>query len=198
MVRMRPCAEGAQAPHWLPLCSCYCCHCSCAVSGQSHNASCVAFINVLSLSSTQSYCLWLITPALFLLVFLFVFLTLSLLLFSHLCFRFVPLLHVFFHCFPTLIFLTCQSLLRSTTICLHLPPQLTSQSLSVSRQHFLHLTWLWTSSHALCIFPHLSLSVSGNRLPRLSLLPSDYWCSQTLAKTDHSLLICIETFARLF
>lgn len=124
MVRMRPCAEGAQAPHWLPLCSCYCCHCSCAVSGQSHNASCVAFINVLSLSSTQSYCLWLITPALFLLVFLFVFLTLSLLLFSHLCFRFVPLLHVFFHCFPTLIFLTCQSLLRSTTICLHLPPNL--------------------------------------------------------------------------
>lgn len=38
MVRMRSCAEGAQAPHWLPLCSCYCCHCSCAVSGQSHNA----------------------------------------------------------------------------------------------------------------------------------------------------------------
>lgn len=120
MVRMRPCAEGAQAPHWLPLCSCYCCHCSCAVSGQSHNA--ISFS--LSLTLFQSYNLWLIL-ALFLLMFLFFLFSRSS---SSLClsvfyyFSFVPLLNVFFHCFPALIFLTCHSLLCSTTICLHLPP----------------------------------------------------------------------------
>uniref|UniRef100_A0A8C6WSV8 Calcium channel, voltage-dependent, alpha 2/delta subunit 1a n=1 Tax=Neogobius melanostomus TaxID=47308 RepID=A0A8C6WSV8_9GOBI len=36
---LRSFAEGAQAPRWLLLCSCYCCHCSCAVSGQFHNTS---------------------------------------------------------------------------------------------------------------------------------------------------------------
>lgn len=41
--------------------------------------------------------------------------------FRHLCF--IPLLHVFFHCFPALICLTCHSFLWST-IWLHLPPDL--------------------------------------------------------------------------
>lgn len=169
MVRMRPCAEGAQAPHWLPLCSCYCCHCSCAVSGQSHTARSFSFINIMSLSFT---------------------------LFTSVFFCFAPLLHIFLHYFSTLIFLTSHSFLCSLTVCLHLPPNLPPRCLSISRQHFLHLTWRWTSSRALCISPHLSSSVSGNRLQRLSLLTSDYWCSQTRAKTGRSLLICIETLAR--
>lgn len=195
MVRMRPCAEGAQAPHWLPLCSCYCCHCSCAVSGQSHNASPFSFINLtLSLSCTQSCRRWLIALALFLLMFLF-------------CLFPSPYFFFFLPCSTT----SCLFPLFSYPYLSHLSlllmfyhhlsspaPQLTSQSLSVSRQHFPRLTWLWTSSHALCIFPHLSLSVSGNRPRRLSLLTSEHWCGQTLAKTDRSLLICIQTFVRLF
>lgn len=55
MVRMRPCADGAQAPHWLPLCSCYCCHCSCAVSGQFHNASPFFFVNVFMSCLTPTF-----------------------------------------------------------------------------------------------------------------------------------------------
>lgn len=112
MVRMRPCADGAQAPHWLPLCSCYCCHCSCAVSGQFHNASSFFFINVILFS--------VMTVAHFPILFV-VFLVACSPLFKHLCF--VPLLHVFFHCFPALICLTCHSFLCST-IWLHLPPDL--------------------------------------------------------------------------
>lgn len=34
------------------------------------------------------------------------------------------------------------------------PPNLHPRSLSASHQHFHHLTRPWTSSHALCIFPH--------------------------------------------
>lgn len=183
MVRMRPCAEGAQAPHWLPLCSCFCCHCSCAVSGQSHNTSSFSFIN-----HFHYLILNLTVFALLLLMFLFC-LTFSLLLFLHLTVS--DLFHYFVFFFPILIFLTCHSFLCSTTICLHLPSNPPSVLVSVSRQHFLRLTWLWTTSHALCIFPHLSFSVSGNKLQCLSLLTSDYWCSQTLVKTDHSHLICI-------
>lgn len=94
-----------------------------------------SFINISSLSYTQSYCLWLITFSLSLLVFLFwcvCFPHLISSVFSHLCFCFVPLLHVFSHCFPTLIFLTCHSLLCSTTICLHLPLTYLSVSFCLS------------------------------------------------------------------
>lgn len=48
--------------------------------------------------------------------------------------------------------LTCQSFLCFTANC----PQ--TSSLSTSRPHFHHLTWLWTSSHALRVFPHHHLS----------------------------------------
>lgn len=44
--------------------------------------------------------------------------------------------------------------------------------------------------------PHLSLSVSGNRLWCGSLLTSDYSCSQALVETDSSFLICTEPFVR--
>ncbi len=38
-VRMRPCVGEMQEIHCFPLCSCYCCQCSCAVSGQSTSLS---------------------------------------------------------------------------------------------------------------------------------------------------------------
>ncbi len=200
MVRMRPCAEGAQAPHWLPLCSCYCCHCSCAVSGQFHNASSVAFINILSLSSIQSYCLWLIALALFLLVFLFS------VCFSHLIST--PLftsLSALFHYFMSFSIVFLPFSFSPVTLSYVLPPSvLTSPPTNLTVSFCLspafslsHLT-LNLKATLCCIFPHLSLAVSCNRLQCLSPLTSDYWCSQTLAETDHSLLICVQTFARLF
>lgn len=91
-----------------------------------------SFINNSSLSYIQSHCLRLITSPPFFLVFLFSVCfprLISSSLFTSDCFCFVPLLHVFFHCFPTLIFCSCHSLLCSTTICLHLPPTYLPDSL---------------------------------------------------------------------
>lgn len=75
----------------------------------------LALSSSLTLSYSQS---WLSLTSRFCLLF---FLSPVLLFFKHLCF--VPLLHVFFHCFPALICLTCHSFLCST-IWLHLPPDL--------------------------------------------------------------------------
>lgn len=140
MVRMRPCADGAQAPHWLPLCSCYCCHCSCAVSGQSHNTSSFFFVNVFMscLTPTFSWCFS------------------SLCCFCHLFSVFFPLpcsttscLFPLFSCpylsHLSLFLMACQHL-ASAPPPQHLPPP--------SHQHLPHLTWLWTPSHAPCVSPH--------------------------------------------
>lgn len=121
MVRMRPCAEGALAPHWLPLCSCYCCHCSCAVSGQSRKASSPSLMNAPLPSDTESNRFWL---------------SCLVLLFSLLCFPTLISSPVFFKyllcsmtsCFFYIVFphLSSSPVTRSyyTTVWLHLPVSL--------------------------------------------------------------------------
>lgn len=94
----------------------------------------------------------------------FVFLTLSPPMFVRP--SFVPLLHVFFHSSPHHLPLSC---IMSAS-------DFTSSSLSASHQRFLHLTWLWTWTHALCIFPHLSSSLSrysGLQRPLMDLGSSE-------------------------
>lgn len=76
------------------------------------------------------------------------------------------------------------------------PPQLTSQESFCFSPTF-------SPSHPTLNFKPCSsylspsLAVSGNRLHCPSLLTPDYWCSQSLAKTDLSLFICIKAFARV-
>lgn len=133
MVRMRPCVGGAQAPHWFPLCSCYCRHCSCAVSGQSRKAS------SFSLSLTFYH-----------------YLTLSLAAFGFVS-PDISILVCFLHLVPPSVFISALFHYFISLLTYVLQPSVTSVSLlflSVSPDFELQ-------AFAHCNFPHLSLSVSG-------------------------------------